>query len=262
MQLVIDIGNSSLKAGIFPENRVAAPPETEKRAIHRQKSESPLTTIRIKTDESSAFRSFLSPYPLSRCLISSTSVIPGWLTEELESCNIDTHIMDGSTPLPIENLYSTPSTLGTDRISSVIGAYYETGCKHAVLCIDSGTALTYDIVNENGQYLGGNISPGLDMRFRSLHEFTSRLPLVSQFGDKGDIGTSTETAIRNGVINGITYEIKGYIRHFRKKYPELSVFFTGGNAENFADRTKNYIFADKNLVLKGLNIILNHLYNN
>lgn len=218
--------------------------------------------MRTGLDESSQFRSFLSPYSISKCIISSTSVIPGWLTEELEKSKIETHIMDGHTPLPIENLYSTPETLGTDRISSVIGAYYETGCKSAVLCIDSGTALTYDIVNEKGQYLGGNISPGLDMRFRSLHEFTSRLPIVSADGEKGEIGNSTETAIRNGVINGIKYEIKGYISHFRKKYPELTVFFTGGNAENFADKTKNYIFADKNLVLKGLNIILNHLYNN
>ena len=168
--------------------------------------------------------------------------------------------MDGSTPLPIVNLYSTPHTLGTDRISSVIGAYYEAGCSSAVLCIDSGTAITYDIVNAKGQYIGGNISPGQDMRFRSLHEFTSRLPLINSEGEKGEIGNSTETAIRNGVMNGINYEIQSYISHFRKKYRGLNVFFTGGNAENFADKSKNYIFADQNLVLKGLNIILNHLY--
>ena len=173
---------------------------------------------------------------------------------------VNTHVMDADTPLPIKNLYATPKTLGTDRISSVIGAFYATKCQSAVLCIDSGTALTYDIINKRGEYLGGNISPGQDMRFRSLHDFTSRLPLVEAEGTSSDIGTSTETAIRNGVMNGIQFEINGCIGHFRRKYRGLKVFFTGGNAENFADRTKNYIFADKYLVLKGLNIILNHIY--
>ncbi len=171
----------------------------------------------------------------------------------------EVHVMDGNTPLPIQNLYSTPQTLGTDRISSAIGAYYETGCNNAVLCIDSGTALTYDIINAQGQYLGGNISPGMNMRFKSLNAFTSRLPLVGPSNERTDIGISTETAIRNGVMNGISYEIQGYISHFRKIYPDLKVFFTGGDAENFVDKSKNYIFADRNLVLKGLNIILNHL---
>lgn len=232
----------------------------EKGKIHRLILDPPLFTLRIAIDDKSAFDAFARSCSITKCIISSTSVIPDWLLDEMRSKRVSTHIMDGATPLPIENLYSTPQTLGTDRISSVIGAYYETGCSNAVLCIDSGTALTYDIINSQGQYIGGNISPGQDMRFKSLNAFTSRLPLVSPDGKITDIGISTETAIRNGVMNGINYEIQGYIRHFRKKYPGLIVFFTGGNAENFVDKSKNYIFADSNLVLKGLNIILNHLY--
>ena len=182
------------------------------------------------------------------------------MTTELKSNGVEKiHIMNGHTSLPIVNLYQTPETLGTDRISSAIGAFYEMRCSSAILCVDCGTALTYDIINASGEYIGGNISPGLEMRFKSLNTFTSRLPLITAEGKLSETGTSTESAIRNGVIQGIKYEILGYISHFRKKFPGLKVFFTGGSIENFADISKKYIFADKNLVLKGLNIILNHI---
>ena len=167
--------------------------------------------------------------------------------------------MTGDTPLPVLNLYETPSTLGTDRISSVIGAYYEAKCKHAVMCIDSGTAITYDIINKEGEYIGGNISPGMEMRFKALHDYTSRLPYISNRFSSSRIGTTTESAIINGVQEGMRKEIEGYIREYRKKYPGLLVFFTGGDEIDFDYVNKKCIFADKNLVLKGLNIILNHL---
>ena len=228
--------------------------------IQRLRPESPLTTLRIPLDSRSSFADYLSRSKITSCIISSTSIIPEWLTTELELNGVKyIHIMNGHTPLPVVNLYKTPETLGTDRISSVIGAFYEMGCSSAILCIDSGTALTYDIINANGEYIGGNISPGLDMRFNSLHRFTSRLPLVSPEGELNETGTSTESAIRNGVIQGIRYEILGYISHFRKKFPGLKVFFTGGSMEYYADISKKYIFADKNIVLKGLNIILNYI---
>lgn len=127
------------------------------------------------------------------------------------------------------------------------------------MCIDSGTALTFDIINSSGEYIGGNISPGLSMRARALHEFTSRLPLVDLSEPETPIGTTTETAIRNGIIRGVINEINGYIHYYNLKFPKLQVYFTGGGSINFANRLKKRIFADENLVLKGINIVLSHV---
>lgn len=168
--------------------------------------------------------------------------------------------MSGTTPLPIQNKYSTPSTLGTDRLASVVGAYFHDSNKLCpALCIDCGTAITYDFITADGQYLGGNISPGVSMRLRSLHEFTSRLPLVDKDGEIPPIGNSTETAIRSGVITGVRHEIIGYIDTYKVKYPDLNVFFTGGDAINFVYPSKKCTFVDDFLVLKGLHIILEHI---
>ncbi|MDR2860026.1 MAG: type III pantothenate kinase, partial [Mediterranea sp.] len=124
--------------------------------------------------------------------------------------------------------------------------------------IDAGTAITYEFIDAKGQYHGGNISPGMQMRFKALHHYTERLPLIQSDGDAPPVGVSTETAIRSGVLKGIEYEMMGYITKFRDKYPDLLVFLTGGDAFSFDTRVKSIIFADKFLVLKGLNRILNY----
>lgn len=115
-----------------------------------------------------------------------------------------------------------------------------------------GTAITYDFVNAQGQYLGGNIAPGIEMRLRALHDYTAKLPLVSAEGDCPSIGCSTETAIRAGVTRGVKHEIEGYIREFMSKNSDVSVFLTGGNTINFEDSLKRRIFADKFLIHEGL----------
>ena len=171
--------------------------------------------------------------------------------------------MDHTTPLPIRNLYATPQTLGTDRLAAVIGAYEETkqltGRYAPALVIDAGTAITYDFINARGEYLGGNISPGVEMRFKALHQFTSRLPLTEAEGPHPSIGHSTDTAIRCGVMDGVRHEIEGFIRSFSVKQSNLLIFLTGGDSIEFDERIKNRIFADKFLVAKGLNSILMHL---
>ena len=171
----------------------------------------------------------------------------------------DIHIMDCHTPLPISNHYSTPSTLGTDRLAGIVGGYYSAGGIYPVLCIDIGTAITYDFITSRGEYMGGNISPGIDLRFQSLHEHTRRLPLIEASENYPILGDSTHTAILSGVMTGVLHEIRGYIATYRRKYNGLYVFFTGGSEIYFANRLKSRIFADENLVLKGLNIILNHI---
>jgi type III pantothenate kinase len=121
-----------------------------------------------------------------------------------------------------------------------------------------GTAITLDILTSKSEYIGGNISPGLVMRFRALHAFTSRLPMFEKDAFSADPGTDTRSAIISGVQKGILYEINGYVDHFSGTYPELKVILTGGDAEFFADKLKKPIFLIPNLVLSGLNYILDY----
>lgn len=167
--------------------------------------------------------------------------------------------LNKDTPTPIINLYETPETLGYDRVAAVVGAHAMQAGKD-LLVIDAGTCITYEFLDAKGCYHGGNISPGRQMRFNALQHFTAHLPLVKAEGRTEAYGKDTETAIRAGVQKGIEYEISGYIREMKSKYPSLFVFLTGGDEFSFDESIKSIIFADKFLVLEGLNRILN--YNN
>jgi type III pantothenate kinase len=165
--------------------------------------------------------------------------------------------LDHQTPLPIKNAYGTPETLGKDRLAAIVGArqlYPGENC----LVIDAGTCITYDLLRADGVYLGGNISPGLAMRFKAMHAFTARLPLVEQGEIKDPIGQSTETAMRNGGQLGTVLEIEGFIRLFSDQFGSLRVIFTGGDADFFAKVLKIEIFVNPDLVLRGLNKILTY----
>ena len=144
-------------------------------------------------------------------------------------------------------------------MAAVVGAN-ERFPHNDILVIDAGTCITYEFIDSKGQYHGGNISPGMQMRFKALHQFTGRLPQIDANGRKLPMGKDTETAIRAGVLKGMEYEISGYIEAMKHKYPELLVFLTGGEDFSFDSSVKSVIFADRFLVLKGLNRILN--YNN
>ena len=159
------------------------------------------------------------------------------------------------TPIPITNRYRTPETLGSDRLAAVIGASSLKPGKD-LLIIDAGTCITYEVIDARGNYWGGNIAPGMQMRLRALHEFTARLPLVDAEGEVPGMGYNTETAIRSGVLRGMKYEIEGYIKSMRSKFPHLQVFLTGGNRINFDEDIKNLVFTDKYIVPRGLNKIL------
>lgn len=210
---------------------------------------------------------FSSEWDFDACIVSSTVHITDEMKQQIADTGIaQIHYFDSTTPIPIRNRYSTPKTLGPDRLAAAIGAYYEgfeiEGKHIPILIIDSGSAITYDFVNEAGEYLGGNISPGMEMRFRALHEFTAKLPLIHAPNERlanGFIGDSTETAIQHGVIDGIKHEIEGFICQFMSKYPNLCVFLTGGDKFDFEEQVKKRIFADKFLVSKGLNITLQHI---
>ncbi|MCB0852073.1 MAG: type III pantothenate kinase, partial [Bacteroidetes bacterium] len=160
--------------------------------------------------------------------------------------------------LPIKNRYATPATLGVDRIVAAIGAWSKSAPR-AVLVIDAGTALTFDIINQSGEYLGGAISPGINMRFRALHEFTARLPLVTFEEVPPLIGDSTIQSMRSGVINGVIAEINGVINLHRATFQDqLDVYLTGGDMKLFENHLKNINFADAYLTLEGIYKVLNH----
>jgi type III pantothenate kinase len=157
----------------------------------------------------------------------------------------------------VVNSYETPETLGKDRLAAVVGANRlmpETD----LLVIDAGTAITFDFIDAHGVYHGGNIAPGIEMRAESLHQFTGKLPRVELKGDVLFLGKNTSEAIISGIIYGAAFEIDGYIDRLLLKYPKLCTFLTGGSSIYFDGKLKNPIFADKNLVLTGLNRILQY----
>jgi type III pantothenate kinase len=162
------------------------------------------------------------------------------------------------TPVPITNKYESPETLGKDRLAAVIGAISLFPSEN-ILVIDAGTCITFDFIDADKAYHGGAISPGISMRFKALHNFTSKLPLVTLMNFKNLIGKNTENAILAGVVNGVLAEVETIIDRYKKEYAVTKVVICGGNTDFFADRLKNSIFANPNLVLNGLNEIL--IYN-
>lgn len=241
MNLIIDIGNTCVKLVCFNEGKVVEEQRTDK-------------------DDAVALQSFCSRYPFSRGICSSVSDISEEYSAALSSLSFSMmEFKSGITRVPIINKYNTPLTLGSDRLAAVVGAnWLQPG--RDVLVIDIGTCVTFDFINSIGEYLGGNISPGPTMRLKALNHFTARLPFVERRGDTPDFGTDTTTAIRSGVMNGIKYEIEGYIHSFLAKYPQLFVYLTGGVHLNLQFSENLSIFADDFIVPKGLNRILE--YNN
>ena len=194
---------------------------------------------------------------LDKVILSAVSGVSPEVTDYLKSAFSLYLALDPTTPVPIQNHYKTPETLGLDRLAAAIGAKELFPAKD-LLVIDAGTALTFDLVERSGTFAGGNISPGLRSRFRSLYEFTQRLPLVEEQEHWPDIGQTTEEAIRSGVLNGMILEMDGTIDHFREKLPGLQPVLTGGDALFFERRLKNAIFVKFEITLIGLNRILEH----
>lgn len=240
MNLIIDIGNTVAKVAVFDHSSLVEIVYDSNRSLDC------LQAVCVK-------------YPIEKGIVATVIDLSEQVSAQLDTLSFPLIRLDETTPLPVINLYETPETLGYDRVASVVAANEQFPDKD-VLVIDAGTCITYEFVDRHGQYHGGNISPGLNMRLKALHQFTGRLPLVQPQGRLEAMGKDTETAIRAGVIKGIEYEISGYIAALKHKYPEVLVFLTGGDDFSFDTKLKSVIFADRFLVLKGLNRILN--YNN
>lgn len=164
---------------------------------------------------------------------------------------------DYQTALPCKNLYKTKETLGFDRIAACVGAA-EVKQNSDILVIDSGTAITYDIITSDLEYLGGLISPGINMRYKALSDYTAKLPLCEIDDNTPLIGSTTKESIIGGVQNGIINEVDAYITQIKCKYPNINVFLTGGDAIFFDKKLKNSIFVHQKLLLYGLNRILEY----
>ncbi len=239
MNLVIDIGNSRSKVYLFKSDETMASYVIDLAIF---------PVVKKLLEENQDIR---------KAIISSTRDYDDHLRILLDQLPEGWTELTSETELPIINKYKTPRTLGKDRLAAVVGAHSMFPDKN-VLVIDAGTAVTFDFINERGEYLGGSISPGLEMRFKALHHFTGKLPLLNPRYEYEFPGDTTEEAIVSGVEQGMMFEIEAYIAHFKKNYKNLEVIFTGGDANFFDSKLKNSFFVCSNLVAFGLNRILNH----
>ena len=232
MNLIIDIGNTLVKYAVFNNDQL-------------------VEILKTSEIETGKVNTLIKEFDIKNVIISTVRKEMNW--------NLDVEVIHLShkTSLPINLNYKTPETLGKDRIANIVAVSEEYPNKNAVV-IDAGTCITYDFINKNKEYLGGRISPGLEMRYKSLNEFTELLPKLSVSGESKFIGDDTDSSIFSGVEQGVLSEVDSLISVFRKENEDLIVVVTGGDTFFFENALKNSIFADQNLVLKGLNIILKY----
>jgi type III pantothenate kinase len=238
MNLIIDVGNTRIKTAVFEDGKM----------IHNES----LTANSFISEA----KNIVKKYNCTNAIISSVGSINKSLIAELRA-EINLIALDYTTKVPFVNQYATPKTLGVDRIALVSSAVATYPNKN-VLIIDAGSCITYDFVNNEGNYFGGAISPGLQMRYKALNVFTENLPLLEPSEIVELIGNSTETSIHSGIINGVINEIDGFIEQYRKKNTDLTIVLTGGDIKFLSNRLKNGIFANPIFLLEALNTILTY----
>lgn len=230
MNLAIDIGNSNIKAALFEGGKLVRT---------------------IDPDE-------LNAASFDKAIVVSTRGEQTGIEKTIRERADYFITLDHSTPVPLKNLYATPHTLGYDRLAAAVGATVLFPGE-AVLIVDFGTAVTFDLVSAEGEFLGGNISPGAQSRFRALHEFTGKLPMLGlKPGEDVFPARDTTSAIESGVVMGIVAETERYAELAGARFGDVRVIFTGGDAEYFAGRLNFPIFVASTLVFYGLNAILEH----
>lgn len=229
-KLIVDVGNSYTKIYVFEKENI----------IYAERIENNLVD----------FNNVLEQFTIDYSLISNVS--NDFITDTLKSGFKNVVEFSYKLKLPIKINYKTPETLGKDRIAGAIGASHLFKGEN-IMVIDAGTAITYDFINRKGEFLGGNISPGLKIRFKALHTFTEKLPLLKPNNNFEPIANSTDEAIISGVQQGIIFELDSYINHFKGEFEDLKIILTGGDSFFFEKKIKNNIFAEPNLIAYGLN---------
>ena len=237
MNLILDIGNSGYKMALF-EGGIK------------------VSSARVNDFNSESFEKIISGFVFDKAIISSVRVTPEFVTEILSLRKIYIHTLSYKSKIPFEIQYKTPETLGSDRIAALAGAF-NLFPNENILIIDAGTAITYDFLI-NGIYKGGNISPGIDVRLKALHNFTDKLPLLSIKENFDSPGQTTHDAILSGVVNGTIYEINEYIRTFKKNNNNNKIILTGGDSEYIDTKLNDQVLHIPDLIIEGLNFILEH----
>jgi type III pantothenate kinase len=227
--IVVDAGNTRIKTGVFKGDRLQE-------------------VLYFGSEDWNALKSFLLENRFENTIVSSvrSEKETRWILQLLHN----PIRFNPGIELPLKNTYTTPETLGADRLANVVAA--ATLAKGAALVLDIGTCIKFDIIDDQKTYLGGSISPGISLRYKSLNEFTGALPLIDDNSKSDWYGDSTNTCIHAGVMQGIQGEINYFLDYYIKKYPDLTIFVTGGDAHCFDFQIKNNIFVEQNLTLYGL----------
>ncbi|MFV8345985.1 type III pantothenate kinase [Flavobacterium sp. ZB4P13] len=234
MILVVDVGNTRIKGAVFEgailfEIFVFSKIELQKNIENILKKFEKITDLVVSSVGDVEKQSFLAHNKV-----------------------LNVHFLSHEDPFPFNNCYATPKTLGIDRMVLAAGATLQFPNQNR-LVIDAGTCVTYDFIDQENNYLGGAIAPGLRLRYEALHNFTAKLPLLSLESPKDFIGTSTSESIHSGVVNGFVYEIDGFIDEYKARYSNFIIILTGGDTDFLAKRLKNTIFANSNFLLESLN---------
>ncbi len=233
MILTVDVGNTRIKAAVFEGSSVLEYFVFEKNELEKR------------------IEKILEKFPnCSDLVVASVGDVEKQAFLSFEK-QLNIHFFTHEDIFPFHNKYATPKTLGIDRMILAAGATLQFP-KQNRLVIDAGTCITYDFIDENDNYLGGAISPGLRLRYETLHNYTARLPLLTLDEPNSYIGDSTAQAIHSGVVNGFVYEIDGFIDEYRSNFSNFIIILTGGDAEFLAKRLKNTIFANSNFLLESL----------
>ncbi|WP_299669847.1 type III pantothenate kinase [uncultured Polaribacter sp.] len=238
MNLTVDIGNTRVKAAVFEEDKLIDLFVFDKKKII------------------SEIKKIVKKRTISAAIVSNVATISEKKMVQLNKI-IHFQVVSATSKVPFINLYKTPETLGVDRIALVAAAVKQFPNKN-VLVIDAGTCITFDFVNSKAEYLGGAISPGIQLRYKALNIFTANLPLIASLELKNFIGRNTEESIISGVLNGVQKEIEGVINDYKEEFLHLTVVLTGGDTNFLSKQLKSSIFANQNFLLQGLNEILKY----
>jgi type III pantothenate kinase len=232
--LVLDVGNTRVKMGWFVEGRC----------------------VRMGTvdpGDTAAVKQWLAGFTVHRIAIGSVAHDHAWHADLGELGPLV--VLRGDMPSPLGSRYTTPGTLGVDRLANAVAAH-ATFPGRAALAISLGTCVTYDVVTAAGEHLGGAISPGMHLRSRAMHTFSARLPETDLSETVEELGTSTQGALLAGIHHGIAHELHGWVQTLRQQHDGLAVVLTGGDALRFSRALKSGIFADPSLTLRGLHALL------
>ncbi len=239
MNLIIDVGNTLIKLAVFSEDVLLNKYSTEPEGFLKQ------------------LEAMSNDFPdIDHCILASVGEFPEAYLSAVKS-KYKVLQLNKDTKVPFKNKYGTINTLGVDRIALASAAVMKYPSQN-VLVIDAGSCITYELLTEEGAYVGGAISPGVYMRFKALNNYTANLPLLDPKLPVTSLGSTTESAIQTGVLQAVVYEINGFIEQYNERHPNLTVILTGGDAHFLQDSLKRAIFANSNFLFEGLNYILEH----